>query len=56
MECTASETAKNGAKSSLKPVTYRPKELQKSTSCLGGCSERRKSAVSSLQMHTKYFQ
>ncbi|CRL02893.1 CLUMA_CG015879, isoform B [Clunio marinus] len=46
VECTASGKARSGAESSLKPVTYRPQQIRKSTSCLGRCSERRGSAYS----------
>lgn len=48
VECTASGKAKGGAESTLKPVTYRPQQIRKSTSCLGGCGDRRGSAVSSF--------
>jgi hypothetical protein len=49
VECTASGKARGTVESNLKPtVTYRPQQhMKKSTSCLGGCSERRRgSAVS----------
>lgn len=52
MECTTSGKAKDGVESNLKTsVTYRPQHMKKSTSCLGGCAERRRgSAVSSFIM------
>lgn len=51
MECTTSGKSKGHVESSLKPsVTYRPQHMKKSTSCLGGCSERRGSAVSRFDL------
>lgn len=37
----------NNGGSGLRSVTYRPPAHHKSTTCLGSCSERRGSAVSS---------
>ncbi|XP_055702402.1 potassium channel subfamily T member 2 isoform X25 [Phlebotomus papatasi] len=41
-----SSTTKGTAEAGLRGVTYRPPPLHKSTSCLGGCSDRRGSAYS----------
>ncbi|XP_070494364.1 potassium channel subfamily T member 2 isoform X2 [Chironomus tepperi] len=47
VECTTSGKSKGTVESNLKPsVTYRPQQMKKSTSCLGGCSDRRGSAYS----------
>lgn len=43
----AGGTVKGTAEAGLKGVTYRPPTMHKSTSCLGGCTDRRGSAVSS---------
>jgi hypothetical protein len=51
VECTTSGKSKGTVESNLKPtVTYRPQQMKKSTSCLGGCSERRGSAVSRFDL------
>lgn len=56
MEYTASGKSKDGVESNLKTtVTYRPHQMKKSTSCLGGCAERRRrSAVSSSIMFLNF--
>lgn len=43
---TETATGKDGNDGGLREVTYRPPVHSKSTTCLGGCSERRGSAVS----------
>lgn len=54
MECTTSGKSKGAVESNLKPsVTYRPQHMKKSTSCLGGCSDRRGSAVSRFKFIIK---
>lgn len=47
-ETGTSATAKEGNEGGLREVTYRPPVHSKSTTCLGGCTDRRGSAVSNF--------
>lgn len=51
-EDTGTTDSSKDSTEALRGVTYRPQMQQKSTTCLGGCSDRKGSVVSNIKNWT----